>query len=444
MEDNKNKTKVDLMYDDLHEQGYLEKDRDTFNKFFYAPGEQGYKNRKALYDDLHEQGYLESPTYEDFAKGIGLHAVQQSQPVVQAGTGPAAGGRQDLVESLNQYNAGLQSQGAPAAGNVANAAAPSSRGAGAESSWSDGKSAVRRPGNVPTPYTGITKTDPVTGEKYRVYTGAAAANADTVPSELQGRDLLDENGNLISARQWQSKYGDKPHLAGAAGLWNGGDLEYGTVLDSHIQKAIDLGMKHGDHSRMSTDELKAKRQELTDRYANGFTETPESLQDAIDLNNIDYELTARHLHYKSAEDMLKNHRGEADYELNKGRLNQDDLDFYEKQGSHVHNLGDNPLYVYGWQKFTDLAKRNEELGQAMSVEDYINALMADPDIESKFYAWTLTRAKKNNRSWASNINEAMDDFRKAISRGENPWEYAPEEKDVMAEFYGGELDRMDA
>ena len=64
------------MYDDLFSQGYLQKDRDTFRNFFFAPGEQGYKNRKALYDDLHGQGYLEAPTYEDFSQRIGLHAVE--------------------------------------------------------------------------------------------------------------------------------------------------------------------------------------------------------------------------------------------------------------------------------------------------------------------------------------------------------------------------------
>ena len=67
------------MYDDLKAKGYLSKDRDTFNKFFFAPGETGYQNRKKLYDDLHSKGYLQSSSYEDFAKRIGLHSVRPSQ-----------------------------------------------------------------------------------------------------------------------------------------------------------------------------------------------------------------------------------------------------------------------------------------------------------------------------------------------------------------------------
>ena len=67
------------MYDDLKAKGYLSKDRDTFNKFFFAPGETGYQNRKKLYDDLHSKGYLQSSSYEDFAQRIGLHSVRPSQ-----------------------------------------------------------------------------------------------------------------------------------------------------------------------------------------------------------------------------------------------------------------------------------------------------------------------------------------------------------------------------
>jgi len=69
------KTKVDAMWEDLKSKGYFQSDKATFDKYFYAPGEQGYKNRKALYDDLHNKGYLQSPTYEDFAQRIGLHAT---------------------------------------------------------------------------------------------------------------------------------------------------------------------------------------------------------------------------------------------------------------------------------------------------------------------------------------------------------------------------------
>lgn len=71
--------KVDKLYDDLKSQGYLEKDREHFRKFFFAPGNQGYTNRKALYDDLKGQGYLDSPTYEDFRDRLGLKAVRPAK-----------------------------------------------------------------------------------------------------------------------------------------------------------------------------------------------------------------------------------------------------------------------------------------------------------------------------------------------------------------------------
>lgn len=70
---------IDKMYDDLKAKGYLSKDRATFNKFFFAPGKEGYENRKKLYDDLHSKGYLQSSSYEDFAQRIGLHSVRPSQ-----------------------------------------------------------------------------------------------------------------------------------------------------------------------------------------------------------------------------------------------------------------------------------------------------------------------------------------------------------------------------
>ena len=86
------------MYDDLKAKGYLSKDRDTFNKFFFAPGETGYQNRKKLYDDLHSKGYLQSSSYEDFAQRIGLHSVRPSQ---------TASRQQDVAQQANK-NAAAQ------------------------------------------------------------------------------------------------------------------------------------------------------------------------------------------------------------------------------------------------------------------------------------------------------------------------------------------------
>ena len=69
--------KVDELYDYLKEDGWVEKSREHFRAFFYAPGAQGYKNRKALYENMKEDGYVESPTYEEFARRMGMQPVQQ-------------------------------------------------------------------------------------------------------------------------------------------------------------------------------------------------------------------------------------------------------------------------------------------------------------------------------------------------------------------------------
>ena len=70
---------VDDLYDNLKEDGWVENGREDFRAFFLAPGEQGYKNRKALYDNLKDDGYVDSPTYEVFARRLGLQAAAPKQ-----------------------------------------------------------------------------------------------------------------------------------------------------------------------------------------------------------------------------------------------------------------------------------------------------------------------------------------------------------------------------
>lgn len=70
---------VDDLYDNLKEDGWIENGREDFRAFFFAPGEQGYKNRKALYDNLKDDGYVDSPTYEVFARRLGLQAAAPKQ-----------------------------------------------------------------------------------------------------------------------------------------------------------------------------------------------------------------------------------------------------------------------------------------------------------------------------------------------------------------------------
>lgn len=77
--------KFDQLYNALKADGAVSGTREHFRQFVYAPGKQGYQNRKQLYDALHADGAVSSRSYEEFAQRLGLHAVnpkpQQQKPV---------------------------------------------------------------------------------------------------------------------------------------------------------------------------------------------------------------------------------------------------------------------------------------------------------------------------------------------------------------------------
>lgn len=77
--------KFDQLYNALKADGAVSGNREHFRQFVYAPGKQGYHNRKQLYDALHADGAVSSNSYEEFAQRLGLHAVnpkpQQQKPV---------------------------------------------------------------------------------------------------------------------------------------------------------------------------------------------------------------------------------------------------------------------------------------------------------------------------------------------------------------------------
>lgn len=80
--------KFDQLYNALKADGAVSGTREHFRQFVYAPGKQGYHNRKQLYDALHADGAVSSKSYEEFAQRLGLHAVnpkpqQKTKPVVQ-------------------------------------------------------------------------------------------------------------------------------------------------------------------------------------------------------------------------------------------------------------------------------------------------------------------------------------------------------------------------
>ena len=94
--------KIDELYDALKKDGAVSKSRENFRSKMLAPGKEGYQNRLQLYNALKADGAVESPTYEEFSKRLGMHAVkpqttttaapkatasaasQQQKPAVQA------------------------------------------------------------------------------------------------------------------------------------------------------------------------------------------------------------------------------------------------------------------------------------------------------------------------------------------------------------------------
>ena len=79
--------KFDQLYNALKADGAVSGTREHFRQFVYAPGKQGYHNRKQLYDALYADGAVSSKSYEEFAQRLGLHAVnpkpqQKAKPVL--------------------------------------------------------------------------------------------------------------------------------------------------------------------------------------------------------------------------------------------------------------------------------------------------------------------------------------------------------------------------
>ena len=67
--------KIDQLYDALKKDGAVSKSREYFRSKMLAPGKEGYQNRLQFYNALKADGAIESPTYEEFGKRLGLHAV---------------------------------------------------------------------------------------------------------------------------------------------------------------------------------------------------------------------------------------------------------------------------------------------------------------------------------------------------------------------------------
>lgn len=86
--------KIDQLYDALKKDGAVSKSRENFRSKMLAPGKEGYQNRLQLYNALKADGAIDSPTYEEFGKRLGLHAVNNTftptKPLPQKPTAASA------------------------------------------------------------------------------------------------------------------------------------------------------------------------------------------------------------------------------------------------------------------------------------------------------------------------------------------------------------------
>ena len=103
--------KFDQLYNALKADGAVSGTREHFRQFVYAPGKQGYQNRKQLYDTLHADGAVSSNSYEEFAQRLGLHAVnpkpqQKMKPVAQQPVQPVK--KQTMKERAQEVAAQYQ------------------------------------------------------------------------------------------------------------------------------------------------------------------------------------------------------------------------------------------------------------------------------------------------------------------------------------------------
>lgn len=106
--------KIDQLYDALKKDGAVSKSRENFRSKMLAPGKEGYQNRLQLYKALKADGAIDSPTYEEFGKRLGLHAVNNtSAPAHPQPQKPTAAPAQAATPAPNSAPATPQQKDKP-------------------------------------------------------------------------------------------------------------------------------------------------------------------------------------------------------------------------------------------------------------------------------------------------------------------------------------------
>lgn len=106
--------KIDQLYDALKKDGAVSKSRENFRSKMLAPGKEGYQNRLQLYNALKADGAIDSPTYEEFGKRLGLHAVNNtSTPTKPLPQKPTAASAQAATPAPSTAPTTSQQKGKP-------------------------------------------------------------------------------------------------------------------------------------------------------------------------------------------------------------------------------------------------------------------------------------------------------------------------------------------
>lgn len=447
MEDN-NQLVVDAMWDDLHKKGYFQKDKDTFDKFFFAPGEEGYNNRYKLWKDLHSKGYLESPTYEDFAARIGLQPVQKETTApngenggmklndvqgtvmggVAGGVEPGSyaqnfayglqegadkninlegqnsniKGRPDLVESLNNYGSTIKTTPTTTTTTITKpSTSPSGGGStgngGSGASWSTGKSVTTSSGKT---LRVVPQEELYVDDKGKPALGVTNEDVQSIErSDLYYPLMRNDSINLRSTEAFRKGWLANPKYD----------------KNRKFKEAKAAGYKaQGEKFKNLTDAELVKAMREEEKKLDGST-NPEALQASMNVTYIETLMAAREwglgdvANLQTAPNMVDYHQAKAQF--NKNGL----VDKYEN--NMLTGKDDNPLLIRGWEIIEEQWAKDEAAGNRRSASYYRNLPFHNPKFAEEFGAYITARIKRTGERWNDAVKDAIDDFEVAAEEG---------------------------
>lgn len=451
--------RVQSLYDALKADGADVGTPEEFNEWFFRPGDEGYRNRKYVYDTFKADGADVGKDYNEFASWLNLVPVEKSQPVTSApnavkqqdaaagntigklqggaiggAVGALAGGGYVMKDgkvvaaptgAASTYGAMASDykkyKGEKAAAEAAQQKAieQAQRMAEAQNAQAAGKAAV--PGGQQTVQTlpkGKMVQNQGTGQGAPQGNMGGGNNATPVVEVgvPQGGTAQQQNDPLAPLIPKWLPFTTVDALAYAPAFERGGgSVGYITPLDKSIHAAHEKGYKaNKDFSKMSLEQLLAERQNLL----SGKGSSGDKLQDAANLNVLDFNLAAKSLGYGSWEEM-KSNIGVAHYEMYKNRVTKEYLDEYGKGGA-VTGPSYNPILTHGWEKMVKFINDTQAKGENVTPEEVISYIMSDPEVANRYSAWTLAGAKASrSQTWGDRYKKGIEDVIRMLEAGRN-------------------------